>query len=209
MKKESLKEYKIYASVEKMILKFSHKFPEYLKEEAKSIATEKLFQLYRNFDPRKNVKFSTYFQSHLNFLGSEIYRENFLFSITSYSWKKRYNELKNKNKTDRKANKNLEIRSIENFDKVKKEQMNLKMNSYSLEWEEVNQNLDNLLNQLPDEQKKIVLLYFGFLGKKHNKKEIAEMLNLTPLRITKLLNQSINFLISNKDNLYIPEENDR
>lgn len=185
----------IYQRYKLLIYKFSHKFNESLKPEAKSVATEKMFLLLKKFDSSNRTKFSTFFHSHLNYLAKDIYRKNFPLTISDYSWKK--------NKENRQNN------FLKNFSSTILNNPKYKNKEYQLlENEEINQKLEEIFKTLDNLEKSVIKMYFGFGGINYSKKEISKQLNITLLSVNKTLKKSLEKISEHKHQLYIPENND-
>lgn len=186
----------IYERHKPMICKFSMKFEDSLKSEAKSVATEVMFKLLNKFELSKQTKFSTYFCSHLNYLKKDIYRRNFPYTISDYTWKQR-----NKETT---ATREL-MSQIRSREEKKALPESTKMDYLSLEWQEVTEKLKKILAECDHQENSILSMYFGLNGEKHTKKEIAEKMEISSYAVSKILQKILDKISQKKSELYIPD----
>jgi len=186
----------IYNRHKYLIYNFCTKFEDRLKSEARSVATETLFNLIKKFDPSKKSKFSTYFHSHLNYLRKEIYRKNFPYTISDYYWKKRNKYLHN----------SIERVFHDVRSKTRKKPASLfNMEDLQLEWEEAIDNLNRVLAKLSPTELEVIKGYYGLDSQKLTKKQLSEKLKISTYSVGKILEKSLKKLSQYKNYLYLPE----
>lgn len=170
----------------KLVIKLVGKFNYYDKKELVSIGLIGLINAVNSFDINRNVKFYTYASHCINNEILMFFRVN----------EKRKVEI-NLSSFDASDN-------IDNIDNIDNENNNdvveniLSVNQdYDLELSFENKELyrliRNIIKDLPNKEKQIIILYFGFIdGKTYTQKEISKLFNVKQPRISKIISETLN-----------------
>ena len=185
----------IYHNLRLICFEIKKKFStvKYDKEDLFSIGTIGLMKAVDTFDINKGIKFSSYasrcIDNEILMFLRKIKKDKNLVSIdTTISFDNEGNELKIIDTlfdTDDK---------YENYDN-----------------KELYSNIDRVIDTLPDKEKDIIKLFFGFYdGKKHNQYEIAKKLNISQSytsRLLKRLVKKVGILLSQNELIELPNIN--
>lgn len=159
-------------------------------EDLVSLGTIGLIKAVDTFDIEKQIKFSTYAARCINneiLMNIRKIKRNNIQIVNMYdciTYDSDNNELKY-----------IDIIEDENSNFV------TKMLENSLQYE-----LYNIMNSLSEQEKKLIILYFGFDENKHTQKEIANILGISQSTISRLIVQILAKFRIKIEDLYLKED---
>lgn len=150
------------------------KFVEFEKKDLVSIGNVGLIKAIDTFDITKKIKFSTY--------ASRCIQNEIIMFLRKLS--------KEKNKISLEFNINEE-RKLRIIDIISSEE---DIEEDYFEKEKINI-IRNIINQIPERDREIIKMYFGFYdGKKHSQKELSEIFNLSTSGISVIIRKNLKYI---------------